>query len=47
VVDREGCVEETRRAPAVHVFDAALAAVRRYRFTPAQRDGPAVRVRTE
>lgn len=47
VVDRDGRVIEARVArPAGHGFDdAALAAVRRYRFSPAQRDGRAVRVR--
>lgn len=47
VVDREGRVVEARVArPAGHGFDdAALAAIRRYRFTPAQREGRAVRVR--
>jgi TonB family protein len=47
VVDREGRVIEARVArPAGHGFDdAALTAIRRYRFSPAQRDGHAVRVR--
>jgi protein TonB len=47
VVDREGRVAEARvTAPAGHGFDAAaLAAIRAYRFSPAQRDGHAVRVR--
>jgi TonB family protein len=47
VVDREGRVVDARIArPAGHGFDdAALAAIRRYRFTPAQREGHAVRVR--
>lgn len=47
VVDREGRVVEARLSrPAGHGFDdAALAAIRRYRFTPAQRDGHTVRVR--
>jgi len=47
VVDREGRVIDARVArPAGHGFDdAALAAIRRYRFSPAQRDGHAVRVR--
>jgi TonB family protein len=47
VVDRDGRVEGARVAHAAgHGFDeAALTAIRRYRFTPAQRDGHAVRVR--
>ncbi len=47
VVDREGRVLEARVARAAgHGFDdAALTAIRRYRFSPAQRDGHAVRVR--
>ena len=47
VVDREGRVIEARVARAAgHGFDdAALTAIRRYRFSPAQRDGHAVRVR--
>ncbi len=47
VVDREGRVVEAKVARAAgHGFDdAALAAIRRYRFSPAQRDGHAVRVR--
>jgi TonB family protein len=47
VVDREGRVVEARvTRPAGHGFDAsALTAVRGYRFSPAQREGHAVRVR--
>lgn len=47
VVDRSGRVIEARVARAAgHGFDdAALTAIRRYRFSPAQRDGHAVRVR--
>jgi TonB family protein len=47
VVDREGRVVEARVArPAGHGFDeAALQAIRRYRFSPAQREGHNVRVR--
>jgi TonB family protein len=47
VVDREGRVIDARVIrPAGHGFDdAALAAVRAYRFSPAQREGRAVRVR--
>ena len=47
VVDREGRVVDARVArPAGHGFDeAALVAVRSYRFSPAQREGRAVRVR--
>lgn len=47
VVDREGRVAEARVArPAGHGFDeAALQAIRRYRFSPAMREGRAVRVR--
>ena len=47
VVDREGRVVEARVVrPAGHGFDdAALAAIRRYRFSAAQREGHAVRVR--
>lgn len=47
VVDREGRVIEARvTRPAGHGFDeAALVAVRSYRFSPAQREGRAVRVR--
>jgi len=47
VVDREGRVVEARvTRPAGHGFDAsALTAVRAYRFSPAQREGRAVRVR--
>lgn len=47
VVDREGRVVDARVSrPAGHGFDeAALAAVRAYRFSPAQREGRAVRVR--
>lgn len=47
VVDRDGRVVEARvTRPAGHGFDdAALAAVRAYRFSPAQRGGKAVRVR--
>lgn len=47
VVDREGRVVEARvTRPAGHGFDAsALSAVRGYRFSAAQRDGHAVRVR--
>jgi len=47
VVDRQGRVLEARVARAAgHGFDdAALTAIRRYRFSPAQRDGHAVRVR--
>lgn len=47
VVDREGRVVEARvTRPAGNGFDeAALAAVRGYRFSPAQREGHAVRVR--
>ena len=47
VVDREGRVVEARvMRPAGHGFDAsALNAVRDYRFSPAQREGRAVRVR--
>lgn len=47
VVDREGRVVEARvTRPAGHGFDAAaLTAVRAYRFSPAQREGHAVRVR--
>jgi TonB family protein len=47
VVDREGRVVEARVVrPAGHGFDdAALTAIRRYRFTPAQREGNPVRVR--
>lgn len=47
VVDREGHVVEARVVrPAGHGFDdAALAAIRRYRFAAAQREGHAVRVR--
>jgi TonB family protein len=47
VVDRDGRVVEARvTRPAGHGFDeAALTAVRAYRFSPAQRRGRAVRVR--
>ena len=47
VVDREGRVIDARvTRPAGHGFDeAALVAVRAYRFSPAQREGRAVRVR--
>ena len=47
VLDRGGQVVDARVArSAGHGFDdAALAAIRRYRFSPAQRDGHAVRVR--
>ena len=47
VVDREGRVVDARvMRPAGHGFDeAALTAVRAYRFSPAQREGHAVRVR--
>ena len=47
VVDREGRVLEARvTRPAGHGLDeAALSAVRAYRFSPAQRAGRAVRVR--
>jgi periplasmic protein TonB len=47
VVDREGRVVEARVVrPAGNGFDdAALTAIRRYRFTPAQREGNPVRVR--
>jgi TonB family protein len=47
VVDREGRVVDARVAHAAgHGFDeAALVAVRSYRFSPAQREGHAVRVR--
>ena len=47
VVDREGRVVDARvTRPAGHGFDeAALVAVRSYRFSPAQREGHAVRVR--
>jgi TonB family protein len=47
VVDREGRVVDARVThPAGHGFDeAALFAVRGYRFSPAQREGRAVRVR--
>ena len=47
VLDRNGQVIDARVSrPAGHGFDdAALAAIRRYRFSPAQRDGHAVRVR--
>ena len=47
VLDRGGQVIDARVArPAGHGFDeAALSAIRRYRFSPAQRDGHAVRVR--
>lgn len=47
VVDREGRVVDARVThPAGHGFDeAALAAVRGYRFSPAQREGRPVRVR--
>ena len=47
IVDHEGRVVEARVIrPAVHGFDeAALAAVRAYHFSPAQREGHAVRVR--
>jgi protein TonB len=47
VVDREGRVVEARVTRAAgHGFDeAALVAVRAYRFSPAQREGRAVRVR--
>lgn len=47
VLDREGRVVEARVTRAAgHGFDeAALAAVRAYRFSPAQREGRAVRVR--
>ena len=47
VVDREGRVIDARvTRPAGHAFDAAaLAAVRAYRFSPAQREGRPVRVR--
>jgi TonB family protein len=47
VVDREGRVIEARvTRPAGYGFDAAaLTAVRAYRFSPAQREGHAVRVR--
>ena len=47
VVDREGRVIDARvLRPAGHGFDeAALSAVRAYRFSPAQREGHAVRVR--
>jgi len=46
-VDREGRVVEARvTRPAGHGFDAAaLTAVRAYRFSPAEREGHAVRVR--
>lgn len=47
VVDRDGRVVQARvTRPAGHGFDeAALAAVRAYQFSPAQREGHAVRVR--
>jgi TonB family protein len=47
VVSADGAVVDARvLEPAGHGFDAsALAAVRRYRFSPAQRDGHPVRVR--
>ncbi len=47
VVDREGRVVDARVThPAGHGFDeAALVAVRAYRFSPAQREGRPVRVR--
>ena len=47
VVDREGRVVDARvTRPAGHGFDeAALVAVRAYHFSPAQREGHAVRVR--
>lgn len=47
VVDRQGRVVDARvTRPAGHGFDeAALVAVRAYRFSPAQREGRAVRVR--
>jgi TonB family protein len=47
VVDREGRVVDARVTRAAgHGFDeAALTAVRAYRFSPAQREGRAVRVR--
>jgi TonB family protein len=47
VVDRAGRVAEARvTRPAGHGFDeAALAAIRAYRFSPAERQGHAVRVR--
>ena len=47
VVDREGRVVDARVVrPAGHGFDeAALQAIRSYRFLPAQREGRAVRVR--
>lgn len=47
VVDREGHVTDARVVrPASTGFDAAaIAAVRRYRFSPARRQGAAVRVR--
>lgn len=47
VVDREGRVVDARvTRPAGHGFDeAALQAIRRYRFSPAMREGGAVRVR--
>jgi len=47
VVDREGRVIDARvTRPAGHGFDeAALVAVRAYRFSPAQREGRPVRVR--
>jgi TonB family protein len=47
VLDREGRVIEARVVrPAGHGFDeAALKAVRAYRFSPAQREGHTVRVR--
>jgi protein TonB len=47
VVDREGRVVDARvTRPAGHGLDeAALTAVRAYRFSPAQREGRAVRVR--
>lgn len=47
VVERDGRVVQARvTRPAGHGFDeAALAAVRAYQFSPAQREGHAVRVR--
>ena len=47
VVDREGRVVDARVSrPAGHGFDeAALVAIRAYRFSPAMREGHAVRVR--
>lgn len=47
VLERDGRVIDARVSkPAGHGFDdAALAAIRRYRFSPAQRGGHAVRVR--